>query len=1202
MAQKTGQAAVDVVADFSRFAAQFQKDLNSALKGVKVDTSRVSSGLSAGVAEGASKASESIGKFGAEADKTFSGVAKKSTATGQTMSAAFTKAGKDMADAGDKMSMALTLPVAAAGVATMNAAGNFEQAMNKVKAATESSGKEFENLRKLAIDLGSTTAFSASEAAYAMNELATAGFDTTEIMGAIPGVLDMAAAGSVSLASAAEIAAGILNGFGFAATDLGAVNDILTKTFLATATNLTDLGESFKYVGPTAKSAGLSFTETAAAIGLMGNAGIRGSMAGTALNASISRLLKPTAEVARTLKKLGVTVTSSSGKLLPLVQIIKQLEKAGASTADMITLFGLEAGPDMQALLSQGSGALAELDAQLQKAGGTAARVAKTQLEGFNGSMDELSSAAEGLMIAIGDAGLLGWMTSLTEALTSLVSRLSQAPPSFVKIATIVSIVIAAIGPFLAITGRMVAAIGEGIIAFKKFGTWALKVAPWLSALTGPVGWVIAGLVALGVAAVIAYKKSDTFRRIVDTAFRAIATAAVWMWKQAVAAFNAIAEGVRRLIANAGALYRQAAPVFQAIGKVVMDLWSSQIRPALSSLGNAFAHAGQAVADFWSRSVRPALSATMGFFDRLAKAVSSWWKGNGDKVMSAAASIVKWFGGIISTVLSAVITVFRDVGRVAVWLFKQIIVPVFQGIAAVVKTLIAVVIKLRPIWIILGAVIGAALGVAIVIIKALWVVVSTVFSAIGKIVQWLYTSIIRPVFSAIGSIIKVVIGVFSWLWSVVQPIVMAIATVLGALGTAIIWLWNAASTAVSAIGAAFSWLWSTILQPTFSLFAQGLRAIISVVMWMWNTFSPIFAAIGNLVWSVWSGILSVVFSLLKLAFAAVVAVVKVFHGIVVQVFNAVGSVISAVWRSFIKPVIDAFGAAFTWLWQNVIQPTANAIGSVFSWLWNVVRTAVNAIGSIFSWLWSVISPVVNSIANGFRWLWSQVTSIFNAIVSAIRTGASNISATAGSIASFINSIGDHFNRGVAIVRDRIGAMVSVVRDLPGRIMSGIGSLGSLLYGAGQNLINGLINGITSRVGALLSRVSGVAGEIRDRFPFSPAKTGPLSGHGDLLFAGQETIARLASGIDAALPDLQFVTTKAASTISDPLSEQRLSIPDLAPLPAALAALPSRDDRGNSSSVAYYTINVASLDPRTAAPLVMDAINEYERRNGRAWRK
>lgn len=315
--------------------------------------------------------------------------------------------------------------VGVAGTA-IKMSGDFEAAMNKVKAISGATGEQFTELRDMAKELGASTQFSASEAADAMGFLAMAGFKTTDIMTALPGVLDLAAAGSMDLASAADIASNILSGYGMKTEEIGRLNDVLAKTFTSANVDVRMLGESFKYVGPVASSAGLRFEEMAAAVGLLGNAGIQGSEAGTALRGSIARLLKPTDEVSSTLERLGVRVLDAKGNLLPLVDIVGQLEKAGAKTADMMTIFGLEAGPAMQALVSQGSGALRDLTASLDDAGGTAERIAKTQMEGFNGQVKELQSAFEGLMIAVGDTGLLKWATDAAKGLTDFTSALTS--------------------------------------------------------------------------------------------------------------------------------------------------------------------------------------------------------------------------------------------------------------------------------------------------------------------------------------------------------------------------------------------------------------------------------------------------------------------------------------------------------------------------------------------------------------------------------------------------------------------------------------------------------------------------------------------------------------------------------------------------------------------------------------------------------
>jgi len=305
------------------------------------------------------------------------------------------------------------------GFATLKASGDFEKAMNQVRAVTNASGKDFTDLRDQAKELGATTKFSATQAAEGMGFLAMAGFQTKDIMDAMPGVLSLASAGNMDLGRSADIASNILTGYGFKAKETARVVDVMAKTFTSTNTDLEQLGEAFKYAGPVAKSAGLDFEETSAALGLMGNAGIQASMAGTALRGTVTRLLAPTKKIQTTLDDLGVTVTDSTGKLLPLNEIVKQLEKSGATTGDMMTIFGQRAGPAMLALVDQGSGALVDLTKKLEGAGGTADRIAKIQMEGLQGQLVSLKSAWEGLMIEIGDLGVLNLATGAVEGVTT---------------------------------------------------------------------------------------------------------------------------------------------------------------------------------------------------------------------------------------------------------------------------------------------------------------------------------------------------------------------------------------------------------------------------------------------------------------------------------------------------------------------------------------------------------------------------------------------------------------------------------------------------------------------------------------------------------------------------------------------------------------------------------------------------------------
>jgi len=414
----------------------------------------------------------------------------------------FQKLGDSMKSVGRTMSTRVTLPILALGAVALKVGGDFEQGMNQVRAVSGATGDQFEALREQAKELGRTTQFSASQAAEGMSFLAMAGFEANEILGAMPATLQLAAAGQLELGEAADIASNILTGYRMTTEELTHANDVLVKTFTSTNTNLQQLGEAFKFVAPVASAAGMQFEEASAAIGLMGNAGLQASLAGTALKGAISRLLSPTSEAAEIMERLGINALDSSGDLLPLVNIVGQLEDSGAKTADMLEIFGLRAGPGMSALVSQGSEALRELTEELENSGGTAERIGKVQMEGFNGAMRRMKSALEGAAIAVSESGLLEMFESLINVLAKGAQAFSELPGP-VKTAIV------------AIAG-LAAAIGPLLIAMGLLVTIGPNVGIALTLAMGPVGLIIvaiAGLVA-GIALLIIH--FQTIKRVVQ--------------------------------------------------------------------------------------------------------------------------------------------------------------------------------------------------------------------------------------------------------------------------------------------------------------------------------------------------------------------------------------------------------------------------------------------------------------------------------------------------------------------------------------------------------------------------------------------------------------------------------------------------------------------------------------------------------------
>lgn len=290
-------------------------------------------------------------------------------------------------------------------IAAIKAGSDFESQMSRVQAISGATGSEFNKLKEQAIQLGADTAFSSSQAAEGMENLAAAGFTTSEIMDAMPGLLDLAAASGEDLASSSDIAASTLRGFGLEAADAAHVADVLAANANKTNSSVADTGEAMKYVAPLARAAGLSMEETAAAIGIMANAGIQGAQAGTTLRGAISRLSSPTKEMSECMADLEISFYDSEGNMKSLAEQTRMMEEATAGMTDeqrnnvLVTLYGQEALSGMLALMNEGDGALLELTHAYETCDGSAKAAAETMQDNLAGALDQLGGSAETLGI-----------------------------------------------------------------------------------------------------------------------------------------------------------------------------------------------------------------------------------------------------------------------------------------------------------------------------------------------------------------------------------------------------------------------------------------------------------------------------------------------------------------------------------------------------------------------------------------------------------------------------------------------------------------------------------------------------------------------------------------------------------------------------------------------------------------------------------
>lgn len=319
-----------------------------------------------------------------------------------------------------------------ASVAVIKVGSDFEAQMSRVQAISGATGKELEELRNQAIQLGADTSFSASEAAQGMENLAAAGFTTSEIMDAMPGLLDLAAAAGEDLAASSDIAASTLRGFGLAASDAAHVADVLAENANRTNSSVAETGEAMKYIAPLARTAGISMEETAAAIGIMANAGIQGSQAGTTLRGALSRLSKPTDDMVGVMEQLGISFYDSEGKMKSLSDQVGMLRTAMQGMTDeqknnvLVTLYGQESLSGMLALINEGEGSLTQLTESFRECDGAAQQAATTMQDNLQGAIEQMKGSLETLGIVLYDS-LSEPLKNLAQQATESINQLTTA-------------------------------------------------------------------------------------------------------------------------------------------------------------------------------------------------------------------------------------------------------------------------------------------------------------------------------------------------------------------------------------------------------------------------------------------------------------------------------------------------------------------------------------------------------------------------------------------------------------------------------------------------------------------------------------------------------------------------------------------------------------------------------------------------------
>lgn len=388
------------------------------------------------------------------------------------------KAGGKIADVGETLTTHVTVPVLAAGTAAVKTASDFDTAMSKVAAVSGATGDKLQDLRDKAREMGAKTKFSASEAAEAMNYMAMAGWKTGDMLDGIEGIMNLAAASGEDLATTSDIVTDALTAFGLTAADSGHFADVLAAASSNANTNVSMMGETFKYCAPVAGALGFSCEDTAEAIGLMANSGIKGSQAGTALRSMMNALAGEVKFCGESFGEIEIATTNADGSMRDLNDILadcrvafsqmSESEQASAAQA----LVGKNAMSGFLAVMNAAPSDIEKLNSAISTCSdevdgynGVTEKMAAVMQDNLGGQLTILKSQLEELAISFGEI-LMPAIRAIVSKTQALVDKLNQMDPATKETIVKIALVAAALGPLLVVVGKTMAQSASSCSSF----------------------------------------------------------------------------------------------------------------------------------------------------------------------------------------------------------------------------------------------------------------------------------------------------------------------------------------------------------------------------------------------------------------------------------------------------------------------------------------------------------------------------------------------------------------------------------------------------------------------------------------------------------------------------------------------------------------------------------------------------------------
>ena len=806
---------------------------------------------------------EELRRLQQEAATTSTALSKIDVA-GQKMEAV----GNSIAGAGKKM-MGVTTVIGGVGVAAVKTAADFDSAMSQVAAVSGATGKDFDALRSKAREMGSKTKFSATEAAEAMNYMAMAGWKTEDMLGGIEGVMNLAAASGEDLATTSDIVTDALTAFGLSAKDSGHFADILAAASSNANTNVSMMGETFKYCAPIAGALGFSAEDTAEAIGLMANAGIKSSQAGTALRTIMNNLAGDVKISGKAIGDVTIATTNADGSMRDLSDILADCRSAFGNLTESEkaqaaeSLVGKNAMSGFLALMNAGEGDIEKLSSAIDNCDGSAEKMAMTMQDNLAGQLTILKSQLQELAISFVDI-LMPAIRSIVSKLQGFVDKLNGMDEGTKRTIVTIALLVASIGPLLIIIGTTISKIGVAMQGFVKLanGVSKLKVAiqggtgvlgklgAALGGVSAPVLAVVAVIAVLVAAFVHLWRTNEGFR-----------DAIIGTWNRIKDTISGFCQGI---VDRLNALGFQFTDVVDVL-KTVWDGFCQILAPIFEGVFNHIANILSTVTGVitgildvfigiftgnWSQ----AWTGVKEIFSSIWNGISSFFTNILNVIKGVADVVLGWFGTSWNEVWTNIKTFFEGI-----W---NGIVSFFTGIWEIIKNVVQTGIML------IGSILEAAVDIITLPFRFIWENCKEIIIAVWDAIKSKVTTVINAVASVISTVMNAIKTVFTTVWNAIKTVV---TTVVNAIKSVVTTVFNAIKSIATTV-------WNAVKTAVTTPVNAIKSTVTSVFNSVKSTVTSIFNGIKSTATSVWNGIKSAITTPIEAAKNKVKGVVDAIKG------------------------------------------------------------------------------------------------------------------------------------------------------------------------------------------------------------------------------------------------------------------------------------------------------------------------------------